>query len=277
MSVIRVVHRTTFSYDQPVLASYNEARMRPAATAGQRVLDTELHVPTATHLSAYTDYFGTTVDVVEVLAPHETLTVRAECLVERDPAQRFEGASWEDVRRPEAVDALGEWLQPDPVTDPPEELARFAADAAARLDPQDAAIEICEHIGDRVEYRSGVTSVHGLAADAWRAGKGVCQDITHLALGALRSVGIPARYVSGYIHPESAQVGEPVLGESHAWVEFSAGRWTQHDPTNRTDVGELHVRVAHGRSYADVSPLRGVYSGGGTSRQTVEVRTTRES
>ncbi|MGC5629157.1 transglutaminase family protein [Georgenia sp. Z1344] len=277
MSVVRVVHRTTFSYDQPVLASYNEARMRPAALSGQRVLDTELHVAAATHMSSYTDYFGTLVDVVEVLSPHDTLTVRAECVVERDPVHLFEGASWEEVRRPEVLDELGEWLQGDPVTDPPEELAAFAADAAARMDPQEAAIAVCEHIGERVEYQSGVTSVHGHAADAWRAGKGVCQDITHLTLGALRSIGIPARYVSGYIHPTSAEIGESVLGESHAWVEFSAGRWTQHDPTNRTAVGEHHVRVAHGRSYADVSPLRGVYSGGGTSRQTVEVRTTREA
>ncbi|MGO1173022.1 MAG: transglutaminase family protein [Actinomycetaceae bacterium] len=276
MSVIRVVHRTTFTYDEPVLASYNEARMRPATLAGQRVRDTELHVGASTHMSSYTDYFGTLVDVVEVLSPHEMLTVRAECVVERDPAQMFEGAPWEEVRRAGAADALAEWLQPRPVTDPPDELARFAADAAARLAPQSAAIAVCEHIGEKVEYRSGVTSVHGYAAEAWEAGSGVCQDITHLAVGALRSIGIPARYVSGYVHPEHASFGETVTGESHAWVEFATGRWTQYDPTNRSEVGELHVRVAHGREYADVSPLRGVYSGGGTSRQTVEVRTTRE-
>lgn len=277
MSIIRVEHRTTFIYDVPVLASYNEARMRPAVVTGQRVLDTALHVATATTMSAYTDYFGTLVDVVEALTPHEVFKVRAECRVERDQAQVFEGASWSEVRRPEAVDALAEWLIQTPATEPPEELVAFATDAADRLAPQEAAVAVCRHVHETVAYVPGATSVHGHASDAWAARKGVCQDITHLTVGALRAIGIPARYVSGYIHSADAPIGQAALGESHAWVEFSTGRWTQYDPTNRTEVGELHVRVAHGRHYADVSPLRGVYSGGGSSQQSVEVLTTREA
>ena len=106
--------------------------------------------------------------------------------------------------------------------------------------------------------------------------KGVCQDIAHVALGALRSVGIPARYVSGYLHPDAgAAVGETVIGESHAWVEWFAGEWRGYDPTNLAEVGELHVLVGRGRDYSDVPPLRGVYAGPGASELFVSVEVTR--
>ena len=113
-----------------------------------------------------------------------------------------------------------------------------------------------------MEYMRGVTGVHSTAAEAWGERKGVCQDIAHVALGALRSVGIPARYVSGYLHPDAgAAIGQTVIGESHAWVEWFAGEWRGYDPTNLAEVGELHVLVGRGRDYSDVSPLRGVYAG----------------
>src|SRR5690606_12657769 len=101
---------------------------------------------------------------------------------------------------------------------PPEDVVEIARAIASRhTDPGPAAHDICVAIGDAVEYVYGVTGVHSTAAEAWEARKGVCQDIAHLALGALRAVGIPARYVSGYLHPKpNAEVGVPVTGESHA-------------------------------------------------------------
>jgi transglutaminase-like putative cysteine protease len=109
--------------------------------------------------------------------------------------------------------------------------------------------------------------------------KGVCQDITHLALGALRSVGIPARYVSGYLHPRpNAAIGETVGGESHAWVEWFCGDdWRGFDPTNGIDIGDRHVLVGRGRDYNDVPPLRGVYAGPFGSTLFVTVEITREA
>ena len=108
--------------------------------------------------------------------------------------------------------------------------------------------------------------------------KGVCQDITHITLGALREVGIPARYVSGYLHPSiHPEVGVGVTGESHAWVEWFTGDWEGFDPTNRVEIGDRHVLVGRGRDYNDVPPLRGVYAGPYKSDLHVQVAITREA
>jgi len=125
---------------------------------------------------------------------------------------------------------------------------------------------------------SGVTGVHTTAAEAWEHRKGVCQDITHLAIGALRSAGIPARYVSGYLHPvPDAAIGQTVTGESHAWVEWFCGSWHGFDPTNSIEIGDRHVTVGRGRDYNDVAPLRGVYAGPYGSKLFVRVEITREA
>ena len=108
-----------------------------------------------------------------------------------------------------------------------------------------------------MRYTPGITTVQTTASEAWAQAAGVCQDFTHVTLSLLRAVGIPARYVSGYLYTGSGEVGETVIGESHAWVEVWDGRWHGLDPTNGRVVGEGHVVVARGRDYADVSPLRG--------------------
>jgi transglutaminase-like putative cysteine protease len=144
--------------------------------------------------------------------------------------------------------------------------------------PYGAAREIAETVGKAVEYVQGVTGVQTTAADAWSKKHGVCQDITHITLGALRAVGIPARYVSGYLHPRpDAPIGETVTGESHAWVEWFSGSWHGYDPTNLIEIGDRHVLVGRGRDYRDVAPLRGVYAGPFTSSLFVRVEITRES
>ena len=124
----------------------------------------------------------------------------------------------------------------------------------------------------------GVTNVKTTAAESWAARAGVCQDIAHVTVGALRAAGIPARYVSGYLHPKpSAELRETVTGESHAWVEFFCGTWHGYDPTNLIDIGERHVVVGQGRDYRDVPPLRGVYAGSSNSELFVTVEITREA
>ena len=165
-------------------------------------------------------------------------------------------------------------------TDPPVEVQDLARGiASSTTDACAAALEICMAIGDAVEYMQGVTGVHSTAAEAWAVRKGVCQDIAHLALGALRHVGIPARYVSGYLHPKPhAEIGETVAGESHAWVEWFCGDgWRGFDPTNNIEIGDRHVLVGRGRDYNDVPPLRGVYAGPFGSTLFVTVEITRES
>ena len=113
--------------------------------------------------------------------------------------------------------------------------------------------------GDCLFAATGVTTT---AAQAWEIGAGVCQDYSHTLLSILRGLGIPARYVSGYLHDEEEQQGRTVVGESHAWVEAWNGGWEAWDPTNDRSVGSAHVVVAKGRDYADVPPLKGIYAGG---------------
>ena len=111
-------------------------------------------------------------------------------------------------------------------------------------------------------YEPGATDVSTTASDAVELGRGVCQDFVHISIALLRGAGIPARYASGYLHPQSdAAIGETVVGQSHAWLEAWLGRWHAVDPTNGDDVGPRHVVVAQGRDYADVVPLKGVFHG----------------
>ncbi|WP_207211765.1 transglutaminase family protein [Promicromonospora panici] len=281
MTLLKVVHTTLFDYASPVTDSYNQARMRPVHDARQTVRSASLSTSPTTWSASHTDYWGTSVTAFEILRPHTQLQIVAEALVEASgysaggrPAGDVPG--WEDLASEPVLDAHAAFLAESPVTMPPSDLAALALAAAGGLDPDGAAEAICLAVRDRLEYVPGVTTVHTPADEAWEARKGVCQDMAHLALGALRSVGIPARYVSGYVHPEpDAGIGEPVQGESHAWVEWWTGEWVGYDPTNRKFVGGDHVVVGRGREYGDVPPFKGVYAGAGSSTLAVTVEITR--
>ena len=281
MKRLRIKHSTGFHYEGEVTASYNETRMLPVSADGQLVLFSNLEIlPISSHHS-YVDYWGTRVSSFEILTPHSELSLTATSLVEvrdRDhPEHRLEWTALADEieTATEYVEQLGQTNR----TRPPAEVVELARDIVAKAaSPCDAALEICTAIGDAVEYMQGFTGVHSTAKEAWEQRKGVCQDITHLALGALRSVGIPARYVSGYLHPKpSAEIGETIAGESHAWVEWFCGEWRGFDPTNLIDIGDRHVTVGRGRDYNDVPPLRGVYAGPYGSELFVKVEITKEA
>ncbi|GEL96197.1 transglutaminase family protein [Cellulomonas composti] len=279
MTRLHVVHTSAFRYDAPVLASYNEARMTPVSQAGQTVVSSRLDVQPHTWAHHYVDYWGTAVTAFEVLAPHQAMVLTAEHVVDVDePAALSVELDWAALDASASYDETAEFLSDTPTTEAPDEVAALAREAVAGLEPAAAAVAVCLALRDRLDYIPGVTTVHTPASEAWSARAGVCQDIAHLALGALRSVGIPARYVSGYLHPWSGgEIGETVSGESHAWVEWWVGEWVAYDPTNRQPAGSHHVVLARGRSYDDVAPLRGIYAGSGTQELDVEVRITREA
>lgn len=279
MSRLRIVHTSTFRYASPVVASYNEARMTPLSQPGQAVLESRLDVHPQTWTHDYRDYWGTQVTAFEVLAPHQSLLLTAEHVVEVvERPVSSSGVGWDVLRGPEVHDRLSEQLADTATTEVPQDVAALARDAAAGLDPTDAAEAVCRALREEMEYIPGVTTVHTPASEAWAKRTGVCQDMAHLALGALRSLGVPARYVSGYLHPDSSgEIGATVTGESHAWVEWWTGEWTGFDPTNRVRAGEHHVVLGRGRCYDDVPPLRGIYAGPQTQDLTVQVRITREA
>jgi transglutaminase-like putative cysteine protease len=279
MSRMHVVHTTTFTYGGPVAASYNEARMTPLSGRGQTVLSAGLEIDPHSWRHDYRDYWGTAVTAFEVSGPHQSLRLTGTSRVEVSPVTwPTAPADWSVMTSEGVRNELAEFLSDSAATRAPEELAALATELAAGRSPNDAAEAVCSAVHDAVEYVTGSTSVHTYAAEAWQARKGVCQDMAQLAVGALRGIGIPARYVSGYLHPRrSAEIGEVVTGESHAWVEWWVGQWVPYDPTNGIPVADHHVVLGRGREYQDVAPVRGIYAGSGTDGLDVKVRITREA
>ncbi|WP_240777695.1 transglutaminase family protein [Nonomuraea basaltis] len=257
---------THVEYDGEAHSSYNELRMTPA----HNVLSSRIKVTPAVPVYTYEDYWGTKVSAFDVSEPHRSLTVEAVSRVETSGRRK---------PRLALVDpdpSLGELLSRTPMTAINPDLEDLARTQAVGRDPHETAEAISELVAARVEYMPGSTGVQTSAQEAWDLGQGVCQDMAQLTAGLLRAAGLPARYVSGYLHPRpSAEIGEPVVGQSHAWVEYWAGEWLPLDPTNRTYVGEAHVVVARGRDYSDVPPLKGIYQGPPESRQEITVTVTR--
>lgn len=274
---LRVHHETGYRYDSEVVSSYNEARLTPQTGFGQLTLESRLHTTPEASPYRYWDYWGTQVTAFEVHEPHRSLEVVVDSVVETSDAEEFPvtAPDWPELAA-RAHDEFFEWLVATPRTVPDDELVTAAVRAAADLDPVGAALAIVASVADRVAYEPGSTGVQTSAEEAWRLRSGVCQDIAHVSLAMLRAVGLPARYVSGYLHPSpDGALGAPVAGESHAWVEIWLGHWWPYDPTNRVAVGERHVVVARGREYGDVAPLKGVYRGHGSQSLGVRVALTR--
>ncbi len=282
MKRLRIEHITGYTYDGDVTASYNEARMLPVSTNNQFVLSSHLDIePSSAAVNNYVDYFGTRVASFDVLAPHTELRITARSLVEVRPrALELSDISWDRLAKDAArsVETV-EMTEQSARTDPHPEVVEIARSIASQHEtPAAAAHAIATAVGEAVEYRPGSSGVHTTASDAWEARRGVCQDIAHITLGALRSVGIPARYASGYLHPKrNAEIGIAVDGESHAWIEWFTGDWQGFDPTNGDEIGDRHVLVGRGRDYNDVPPLRGVYGGPFKGHLNVKVTITREA
>ncbi len=275
---LRIAHTTGFEYDGKANTSFNEARLTPLNLPGQIVAHSRVEVSPTPWVYTYRDYWGSQVTAFEVLDPHQSLTVTASATVhtDRSPAPP-PTMSWEELRSDDLVDLHTEFLiLPERVV-PPEDLialTREIADSSSM--PGEAARQVCDLVYREVSYVSGSTSVDAFAAHSWAERSGVCQDMAHIVIGALRTIGIPARYVSGYLHPSvEPEIGVPETGESHAWVEWWDDGWHGFDPTNDTEPGDRHVIVATGRDYNDVKPLAGVFSGTGTSRMFVDVEVTR--
>ena len=274
---LKIEHRTKINYEGEVLASYNEVRMTPLNDATQSALDARIQVsPPATGFR-YWDYFGAYVTAFDVHVPHSTLALTASSVVETSGAPAAGGAiGWDTLRDDRVRDAHVEYLAATPHTAVDPELIATVQDLVGDAAPSEAARICLDWLRGEVAYVTGSTGVHTLAMEAWQARSGVCQDLAHLGVGLLRGIGIPARYVSGYLHPDpEADLGQTVTGQSHAWVEWWDGAWTPHDPTNGKAAGFEHVVVARGRDYWDVPPHKGVYAGPGGTHLNVEVDVTR--
>jgi len=274
---LRVVHSTGYAYKSPATASFNEARLTPRSDNRQNVILSRVETVPATRSYRYIDYWGTAVTAFDLHAPHIELEVTASSVVETDkPEPPTEKVTWDDLRSEAVIDRFDEVLGPTHYTPRSKRLRRVGERIARYNDPQDAVMAAAEWVKSELDYVPGTTGVHSSALDALREGKGVCQDFAHLTLVVLRGIGIPSRYVSGYLHPQrKAPVGETVDGQSHAWIQVWTGGWWNFDPTNDKEITEQYVSVGVGRDYADVPPLKGIYSGGGSTDLDVVVEITR--
>jgi transglutaminase-like putative cysteine protease len=271
---IRVVHATGYRYAEPVGESYNEVRLTPGSGDRQQLLASRVETTPPTRSYRYTDYWGTVVTVFDLHAPHTELAVVATSVVQTaGPAPPVRGAGWAELAEEGVRDRFAELLEH---ADGDPELTEVARTLRRGADPVDAVLAACRWVREHLTYQPGSTGAHTSPVEAWRAGRGVCQDHAHLTVLLLREMGVPARYVVGYLLPRAdTEVGQTVSGEYHAWVQAWTGGWWGHDPTDDVAVGHRHVWVAAGRDHADVAAIKGVYSGGAATALDVTVDMTR--
>jgi transglutaminase-like putative cysteine protease len=276
--LFQIRHVTGFNYDGVANSSYNEARMTPITLPRQKVVESAITVHPFAVQSTYRDYFGTIVTTFDLQERHHRLQVVAEATVETVP----EPPSTADVSLAAlhddgVVDRYAEYLAPTArTTMSPDVLDELHSLVSGREHVHEVANVVTDWVRDRVAYVRGATQVSSTAQEVWEQREGVCQDLTHVTIALLRRLGVPARYVSGYLYSrENEEVGEKVVGESHAWVEYFCGDWAGVDPTNGGPIGLHHVTVAKGREYGDVPPLKGIYHGDPSSALGVVVEITR--
>lgn len=275
-------YRTEYRYEEPVTDNLNVLRVKPATTPTQRVDEFSIRVDPESRLQQHDDYYGTTVIEFGVTKPHERLTIDVRARVSTAQPPDPPAGSWAAVEAPAYAHAAGEYLVapgPEPEDVRIDELVGEARAAT----PLDTLRRVVELVPERFEYRPGVTYVGSTVEDLLEGGAGVCQDFAHLTLLLLRRNGLAARYVSGYLFaPPSGDDGDDGADsaevDTHAWIEAlvpsddGEPMWVAGDPTNRHLPGERHVKIGHGRRYADVPPIRGVYRGGAGSHLEASVQ-----
>jgi transglutaminase-like putative cysteine protease len=279
MGRLSIRHITGFIYDGFAESSYNEARMTPLSSPRQDVIESSLLTsPNATQLT-YRDYFGAAVTAFDLHDRHNQLEVRAEALVDviQRPRERAT-LGIKDLEQPRILDAFSEYLARTSRTELPEKLHKDLYAKMKSDDVDELVTLVSSVVNEQVAYVAGSTHVTTTAYESWMQRTGVCQDLSHLMIAFLRGQGVPSRYVSGYLHPNpEAGIGDTVVGQSHAWIEYFAGSWVGFDPTNGNDIGLHHVVVAKGRDYGDVPPLKGIYHGAPSRALGVTVEITKLS
>ena len=284
MNRYHLVHATEFRYDGPVSESYNEVRLRPMHDDNQSCLSFRLSTFPPSPAFSYRDALGNWVHQVNILPVHERLRVQAESVVlthDATATTSFMQLGEIEQRQEELQDEFYDMLAASKYVPHLPALSSLIAEAEARCDGTVAgfARRASDLIHERFQYIKGATHVNSSISDSLQLGAGVCQDFAHLLLGVLRKRGIPARYVSGYLVPQNqdnpAAKPEEVIGgqASHAWAEayIPDSDWMPLDATLGKPVGMRHVRVAYGRDYSDVAPVRGVYKGHAGQRLSVDV------
>jgi transglutaminase-like putative cysteine protease len=275
-------HVTKFRYGASISQSIMEVRMQPRTEGSQRCVNFSLHTSPRARVMAYRDDMGNIVHHFDVPGRHTHLTITAQALVEMNSAPAYPEAlgadAWDELDRLTADDSYYDFLAPSTYAQPSAALRGLARDLRLRRghDPLSAVRALNTAIYDHFDYAPQSTRVDSPIEEAITAGRGVCQDFAHVMLALLRELGVPARYVSGYLFHRSGTSDRSAVDATHAWVEALMPQlgWVGFDPTNNLLAGDRHIRAAIGRDYADVPPTHGVYKGRAESDLSVAVQVT---
>ena len=290
MTRYRILHRTHYDYGATVDLSYHLLRLTPPDTKHQSLLDRQLDIsPTPAAIRSMTDHFGNRVEWITLEAIHEALTVEQEVTVEvrgRGIAPGAPTPAWEEIRTSVAGDGFpvqpieSEYAYTSPYAVPvPSVVAYASMSFAAGRSVLDGVRDLTARIRSDFTYVPGSTELSTPVAAVMKGRRGVCQDFAHVMIAGLRAIGLPARYVSGYLRTYPPAGGAELRGAdaTHAWVSVWCGPelgWVETDPTNDMLVEDEHIVLAYGRDFGDISPLRGVILGGGDHEPQVEVTVT---
>ena len=285
-----VRHETVYSYSDAVPVCHNEIRLVPRELPHQRLLSNQLVIdPEPAVVSSRLDSFGNRVGMFAIEAGHRRLVVTSTSMVEVDPARDWrtrEPLPWETLRdrltrdTDAATLAARQFACESPLVPTSPRLASWAGESFTPSRPwHEALIDLTSRIHREFAYDPTATTTSTPVEEVFALKRGVCQDFAHLQIACLRSLGLAARYVSGYISNErpAGQAGMVGADASHAWLACWGGSegWLDVDPTNDCPAGSLHVTIGWGRDYADVAPVKGVCVGGGTHGMEVAVHVSR--
>lgn len=284
--VFNITHTTSYTYSHPAAEAYGEMRLTPIDRAGQRVLSHEVEMDPAMNPSSYIDHFGNVVDFYSFPFKHRKLVIQNHAIVETFPVMLPKDGMELTIQETRQIFTsvmtdLFDYLQPTETVETGGEAlvwARKFLPGKVRL--HDALPRLNEAIHSHFKYTKGATDNSTPLSLVWKNRRGVCQDFAHVALSILRTAGLPARYICGYIEtdePVSQSGKRPrnLVGSvaTHAWVEVMVPgmTWVALDPTNRQFCNERYVAVSFGRDFRDASPLRGTFKGSGEQKMEVQV------
>jgi transglutaminase-like putative cysteine protease len=280
-----ITHVTHYKYGHPAAEAYGEARLTPPNLPGQTVLSHRLVIDPEVKTSGYVDHFGNQVDFFSLPFRHKQLFVSNQAVVSTHPVPLPESSL--ELTIQETRQILGsvmtdifDYLQTTPVVQATRESVQWAKKYLRSNAPLGESLQkLNKAIHDEFEYQSGSTENSTPLATVWKNKTGVCQDFAHVGLSILRTAGLPARYVCGYIETEPVRNPDGTVKRltgavaTHAWIEVLVPgmTWVAIDPTNRQWINERYVAVSFGRDYRDATPIRGTFKGSGGQGMKVRV------
>jgi transglutaminase-like putative cysteine protease len=277
-----VRHLTKFVYSNPVSESLMEVRMHPRSDSNQRCLTFSLSVSPRCRVFSYRDHLGNNVHHFDIPGQHHQLVVIAESLVEQQPLAEIPAFlapdAWQELDAMVSEGDYWEMLLPSEFAKPTPALETLMKelDVRRRDDPMMLLRELNNKLYDAFSYSPRTTRVDSPIDEALHSRQGVCQDFAHIMIALVRQLGIPCRYVSGYLYHRKEDQDRSVSDATHAWVEVLLPHlgWVGFDPTNALIASDRHIRTALGRDYADVPPTKGLFLGRTASEMYVAVQVT---